>query len=131
MAVSANLSRNAAEETARTEAETCVRLLRQNEPGAFSAALRAGCIKPCGGAAIAALLESGLVIGKAGEPAQEPLIKSRDENGNTIYYGGIAFYCLPRTGRPVGKRRFTTPVNPDRMAAVSGSKYIQEPWPAD
>ena len=92
VAVSANLSRNASEETARIEAETCVRLLRQNEPGVFSAALREGRIKPCGGAAIAALLESGLVMGKAGEPAPEPLIKSKDENGNTVYYGGIAFY---------------------------------------
>jgi AmmeMemoRadiSam system protein B len=89
--VSSNISLHDDEQTARKEAETCIRLLEENKPGAFIAALYDGRISSCGGALIAALLESGLVADKRARVATGPLISAREEQGDTSYYAGVVF----------------------------------------
>ncbi|MDR1950197.1 MAG: AmmeMemoRadiSam system protein B [Spirochaetaceae bacterium] len=89
--VSANLSKNTDEKAARDQAEECVRLLEENRAGSVGAALTDGRINPCGGGALAALLESGLLAGKTGKLVSGPLINARGEEDKTVYYGGISF----------------------------------------
>jgi len=42
----------------------------------------------CGGALVAALLESGLLAGKHFS-SRTPLIHAAEENGQTVYYGAF------------------------------------------
>jgi AmmeMemoRadiSam system protein B len=89
--VSANLSKNTDEGTSRSQAEECVRLLEAGETGRFISSLYNGRISICGGGVVAALLESGLLAGKAGKLVSGPLIKAIGEENKSVYYGGIAF----------------------------------------
>jgi AmmeMemoRadiSam system protein B len=89
--ISSNISVHDDEQTAREMAETCVRLLEDNKPSAFIAALYDGRISPCGGALIAALLESGLMADKGARVVTGPLTSARGERGDTTCYGGVAF----------------------------------------
>lgn len=88
--VSANISKNSDEKKALEQADECIRLLAENDTGAFGAALREGRINPCGGGALAALLESGLLAGRPGKLVSGP-VKARGEENKTVYYGGISF----------------------------------------
>jgi AmmeMemoRadiSam system protein B len=89
--ISSNISIHDDEQAARRGAETCVRLLEENKTGAFIAGLYNGLISSCGGALIAALLESGLVADKSARLAAGPLISAKGERGETTYYAGVAF----------------------------------------
>jgi AmmeMemoRadiSam system protein B len=89
--VSANLSKNTNEKKAQDQAEECVRLLEKNQPGAFRAALEDARINPCGGGALLALLESGLLAGKPGKLVSGPLVKAKGEEDKTVYYGSLSF----------------------------------------
>jgi AmmeMemoRadiSam system protein B len=89
--ISSNIASHADEQAARQEAETCIRLLEKNKARSFIAALYDGRISPCGGALIAALLESGLVEDKPARLTAGPLASARGERGDTTYYAGIAF----------------------------------------
>jgi AmmeMemoRadiSam system protein B len=89
--ISANIAVHKDEQTAREEAEICVRLLEENKTDAFIAALYDGRISCCGGALIAALLESGLVADKRARVTTGPLTSARGERGDIIYYAGVAF----------------------------------------
>lgn len=89
--ISSNIATHDDEQAARQSAETCIRLLEENKTGAFIAALYDGRINPCGGALIAALLESGLVADKPGRLVTGPPTSARGERGDTTCYAGVAF----------------------------------------
>jgi hypothetical protein len=89
--VSANLSINKDENAARVQAEECVRLLEGIDSDGFAAEMAAGSISPCGGAALAALLQSGLLTGARGKLVSGPLIKAKGVDDISVYYGGMAF----------------------------------------
>jgi AmmeMemoRadiSam system protein B len=91
LVVSSNVSVHADEQAAREGAETCVRLLVEQKTPSFLAGLYDGRISSCGGALIAALLESGLVADKSAYLTSSPLTSARGERGDTSYYAGIAF----------------------------------------
>jgi AmmeMemoRadiSam system protein B len=91
VAISSTIATHADAQRARREAETCIRLLEENTTGAFTAALYDGRISPCGGALIAALLESGPVADKSASLTSGLLTSARGERGDTSYYGGVAF----------------------------------------
>jgi AmmeMemoRadiSam system protein B len=90
LVVSSNISIHADAQTALEGAETCIRLLEENKTDAFVAALYDGRIRSCGGALIAALLESGLVADKRARLAG-PLASAREEWGDISYYAGVVF----------------------------------------
>jgi AmmeMemoRadiSam system protein B len=89
--VSSAISVHTDEKTAQEGAETCVRLLEENKPDAFIAALYDGRIHSCGGALIAALLKSGLVADKTAVLTNGSPASAREAWGETSYYGGVAF----------------------------------------
>jgi AmmeMemoRadiSam system protein B len=89
--ISSNIAVHADERAAREGAETCIRLLEENKARAFIAALYDGRISPCGGALIAALLESGLVADKPPRLTTSPLASAKGDGGDTTYYAGVAF----------------------------------------
>jgi AmmeMemoRadiSam system protein B len=89
--VSANLSKNADAEASRTQAEECIRILEANDAKGFGGGLYDGRLSVCGGGAAAALLQSGLLESKTGRLISGPLLKTRGEGNNTVYYGGISF----------------------------------------
>ena len=89
--ISSNMAVNDDEQAAREGAETCIRLLEENKTDPFIAALYNGRINPCGGALMAALLESGLVADKPGRLTGGPMRSARGERGDTTCYAGIAF----------------------------------------
>jgi AmmeMemoRadiSam system protein B len=89
--VSCNLSKHPEEETARFQAEECLRLLREKNGPALAAAFQNGGISACGAPLAASLLESGLLRGEEARAAPGPLVKTGDEEGNTVYYGALAF----------------------------------------
>jgi AmmeMemoRadiSam system protein B len=89
--VSSNIAVHDDEQTARNRAETCIRLLEENRKGAFIAALQDGRINSCGGASIAALLESGLVADKPARLVTGPPVSAKGERGDTTCYAGLAF----------------------------------------
>jgi AmmeMemoRadiSam system protein B len=95
LVVSANLSKNQDPETSRSQAETCVKLLENASASAsaeqFVEGISGGRISTCGGGAVAALLQSGLLEGKNAKLLTEPLMKTIGENNKTIYYGSFSF----------------------------------------
>jgi AmmeMemoRadiSam system protein B len=91
LVVSSNLSIHDDEGMARSDAETCIRLLEENRGAEFISGLYDGRISACGGALIASLLESGLMDGRTARFVTDPLISARGERGDTTCYAGIAF----------------------------------------
>jgi AmmeMemoRadiSam system protein B len=89
--VSSNISAHADEQSAREGAETCIRLLEENKTGDFIAGLYDGRISACGGALIAALLESGLLADKSAYLTSGPLTSAGGDRGDTSCYAGITF----------------------------------------
>jgi AmmeMemoRadiSam system protein B len=89
--VSANLSLNKDETRAYSQAKACLDLLLRGRYGEFGPSLQAGAISPCGGALIAALLESGILDHTAAVLLSEPLIKAEAELGVITYSGAVAF----------------------------------------
>jgi AmmeMemoRadiSam system protein B len=95
LVVSANLSKDQDPEASRSQAETCARLLENASASAsgeqFIAGLSNGRLSTCGGGAVAALLQSGLLEGKTTKLLTKPLMKTIGEDNKTIYYGGFSF----------------------------------------
>jgi AmmeMemoRadiSam system protein B len=87
--VSTNLSANIDPDTARAEADELIRLLANQNPGDFLAALQEGRVSACGGPILAALLESGLLKGKTLRPG--PTCEGLGETGDTVCYGALSF----------------------------------------
>jgi AmmeMemoRadiSam system protein B len=92
LAVSANLSMNANPAAAHVQAETCVHRLETPAADDFTTYLSNGGITACGGGAVAALLQSGLLMNKTGKLLTSPLINALGEEGKTVYYGALAYY---------------------------------------
>jgi AmmeMemoRadiSam system protein B len=88
---SVNLSKDLDEQRSLSHAEECVRLLREQRTAEFISGLYDGRISACGGAALAALLESGLLADKTARLVSGPLVNVRDEDNKTVYYGGLSF----------------------------------------
>jgi AmmeMemoRadiSam system protein B len=72
-------------------AEECLRLFREGRRDDLSRALHDGRVTGCGGAPLAALLQSGLVDGTRPCPASDTLLSDRGEKDKTVYYGAFAF----------------------------------------
>jgi AmmeMemoRadiSam system protein B len=89
--VSCNFSMNINKETARIQAEECVKLLLGKDAAAFNAAQEEGRIYVCGGGLAASLLESGLVKDMRSSMVSGPLIKAKGEENDTVYYGALAY----------------------------------------
>lgn len=89
--VSCNVGMNSSPETARIQAEECIRLLMEKDAPGFSAGLSDGRISACGGALAASLLESGLVANREAHLVSNPLISARDEENKTVYYGALSY----------------------------------------
>jgi AmmeMemoRadiSam system protein B len=89
---SANLSVHQNAEQSLEQAETCVRLLENGEGGAFISGLREGRLKVCGGFALAALLQSGLLAGKTAKlVSRRPLAKALGEEHTIVHYGSLSY----------------------------------------
>jgi AmmeMemoRadiSam system protein B len=89
--ISSNIAVHDDEQAAYSGAENCIRLLEENRIGAFIDGLYDGSISSCGGALIAALLESGLVADKGARLLPGSLTSARGELGDTTCYAGFAF----------------------------------------
>jgi AmmeMemoRadiSam system protein B len=93
--VSCNLSVNPDPALARIQAEEALKLLLNNDPWRFGAALSRGVISSCGGASAASLLESGLVKDLEAKtcisPSNGPMLSARGEENTTVYYGSISY----------------------------------------
>jgi AmmeMemoRadiSam system protein B len=89
--VSCNLSMNTDEETARLQAEECVRLLVEKNAARFTGEVQSGGISACGKGPAASLLESGLVNNIRGRLVSAPLIRAKGEENKTVYYGALAY----------------------------------------
>ncbi|MDR0553233.1 MAG: AmmeMemoRadiSam system protein B [Treponema sp.] len=88
--VSSNLAINADAKRGLTQAETCVEALERGGE-LFCDGVQQGSITACGGPAIAALLQSGLLRGKRGGLIPDTFTSAVDDEKDTVYYGGIAF----------------------------------------
>jgi AmmeMemoRadiSam system protein B len=91
LVISGNLSMGPDEDRARQHAEECAALLCEKAAGAFAANVSRGRFKLCGGGLMASLLESGLIDSMTGRLITRPLIKGRDEDGNTLFFGALSF----------------------------------------
>jgi len=72
-------------------AEECLRLFREGRRDELSRAFQDGQITGCGGAPLAALLQSGLVDEARPRPASDTLLSASGEKNKTVYYGAFAF----------------------------------------
>ncbi|MDR1617899.1 MAG: AmmeMemoRadiSam system protein B [Treponema sp.] len=91
LVLSCNLSMNMDGETARLQAEECVRLLTEKDAARFAGEVRDGGISACGKGLAASLLESGLVNNMRGRLVSGPLIQAKGEENKTVYYGAFAY----------------------------------------
>jgi AmmeMemoRadiSam system protein B len=73
-------------------------LLEKADAKTFAEKLREGRLSACGAALMAALLESGLLRGK-GLVSLSPLVSSKGEHGETVYYGAFASGSRPEGTR--------------------------------
>ncbi|GHU15216.1 hypothetical protein FACS1894163_01160 [Spirochaetia bacterium] len=89
--VSCNVAMNTNKETARAQAEECVKLLLGKDAAAFCAGLNEGRLTSCGGGLAASLLESGLAADREAHLVSRPLISARGEEDKTVYYGALAY----------------------------------------
>ena len=89
LVISSNISRSPDPALALSMAEEFRSIISNMDTGAFLARLAEGRINACGGALIAALLESGLLDGKHFS-ALTSLAHGTGEDGQTVYYGAFA-----------------------------------------
>jgi AmmeMemoRadiSam system protein B len=90
LAISFNLAMHAGEEAALVMADECLRLFREGRYDELCAAFQDGRIVSCGGALVAALLQSGLIDSRPCIPA-DSLLSARGERGGTAYYSAFSF----------------------------------------
>ena len=86
--ISSCVSQYPDEALALSMAEEFRRLLERMDPRAFLAGLEEGRITACGGALVAALMESGVMAGKRFN-SLGPLSRGKGGLGETIYYGAF------------------------------------------
>jgi AmmeMemoRadiSam system protein B len=72
------------------DADEYIRLFTEGNHAELSIALQNGRIASCGGALVAALLQSGLIDGTR-PAASDSLLSARDEHNRTVYYGAFSF----------------------------------------
>jgi AmmeMemoRadiSam system protein B len=89
--ISFNLAVHPGEAAALNMAGECLRLFKEGKRDELWQALQDGRIASCGGALVAALLQSGLVDMARPRPASESLLSAWDEQERTVYYGAFAF----------------------------------------
>ena len=89
LVVSSNAAASGDPSLAFSMADEFRTILASMDTGAFLAGLSQGRISACGGAIIAALLDSGLLGGRRFS-ALTPLIHKTEENGHTVYYSAFA-----------------------------------------
>jgi AmmeMemoRadiSam system protein B len=89
--ISFNLAIHPGEAAALDMAGECLRLFKEGKRDELWQAFQDGRIASCGGALVAALLQSGLVDTTQPRPASESLLSAWDEQERTVYYGAFAF----------------------------------------
>jgi MEMO1 family protein len=89
LVVSCNLSSNDDKEKARVHARESLNLITGKNPSALTSAVMEDRLKPCGGALIASLFESGLVAGKTSYA--EDMLSAAGMENNTVFYGAVSF----------------------------------------
>jgi len=91
LVVSFNLGVHSKELTALKMAQECQRLFREGNYDELRAAFQEGRITGCGGALVAALLQSGLVDTACPDLASDFLLSAKGEKDKTVYYGAFSF----------------------------------------
>ena len=89
--VSFNLAKHPDELAALDMAGQCIKFFREGKLDELREALRSGKIAGCGGALVAALLQSGLVDSSHPCLASNSLLSARGEEGKTVCYGAFSF----------------------------------------
>ncbi|MDR0495003.1 MAG: AmmeMemoRadiSam system protein B [Treponema sp.] len=91
LVVSFNMAIHSSEEDAHAMADEYVRLFNEGKYCELSAALKNGRITSCGGALVAALLQSGLVDTARPRLASDSLLSVQNDQNQTAYYGAFSF----------------------------------------
>jgi AmmeMemoRadiSam system protein B len=91
LVISLNLTSHASEAEALNMADEFVRLFREGKHSELCTALQDGRIANCGGALVAALLQSGLMDTARPRVASDALLSARTEQNKTVYYGAFSF----------------------------------------
>ena len=91
LVISLNLASHSSEAAALNMADEFVRLFREGKHGELCAALQDGRITSCGGALVAALLQSGLIDTAHSRVASDSLLSARTEQDKIVYYGAFSF----------------------------------------
>jgi len=89
LVVSCNLSNNDDKTIAQNQARECLNLITGKKASSLTSAILDGRLKPCGGALVASLLESGLVDGKA--CYAEDILSAAGMESNTVFYSAVSF----------------------------------------
>jgi len=91
LVVSFNLGVHSKEATAFNMAQECRLLFKDGRHDDLCAAFQEGRITGCGGALVAALLQSGLVDAARPVLASDLLLSAKSEKDKTVYYGAFSF----------------------------------------
>jgi AmmeMemoRadiSam system protein B len=91
LVVSFNLGVHSKEATAFNMAQECQQLFRDGKHDDLRAAFQEGRITGCGGALVAALLQSGLVDTAHPCLASDLLLSAKGEKDKSVYYGAFSF----------------------------------------
>jgi MEMO1 family protein len=91
LVISLNLASHSSEAAALNMADEFVRLFQEGKHGELCAALQDGRIASCGGALVAALLQSGLIDTAHSRVASDSLLSARTEQDKSVYYGAFSF----------------------------------------
>jgi AmmeMemoRadiSam system protein B len=89
--IPSSLSKNKDEAASEAQAAACVRFLEAGDIPRFTAGVADGSLSMCGGPALTALFESGLLDDTPGHVVGGPLVKTIGEEGKTVCYGGVTF----------------------------------------
>jgi len=91
LVVSFNMGVHSKEATALNMARECRQLFREGRHDELRTAFQDGRITGCGGALVAALLQSGLVDACCPSLASDLLLSAKGERDKTVYYGAFSF----------------------------------------
>jgi AmmeMemoRadiSam system protein B len=89
--LSFNLAVHSAEAAALDMAGECIKLFNEGRYDELSSSLKNGRIASCGGALVAALLQSGLLDETRPALASESLLSAQGDRDKTVYYGAFSF----------------------------------------
>lgn len=91
LVVSFNLALHSNEDAAHDIADDCRQLFDEGKYRELSLALKNGRISSCGGALLAALLQSSLVDKARPRIASDPLVHTQNRHGKTVFYSAFSF----------------------------------------